>query len=316
MPKTFLLVAAAALMFGFAGSVWISPRAAQSQESKAEKVGHEFEKELETAARAFEAAFNKGDATGLAAQFAEKAEVVDEDENVVIGRDNIRNRFAEIFKKFPKARIEIRITSLKLLAPDVALEEGVSATVLEPDAEGSSSPYMAIHLKRNGKWLLTNVRDFPAEEGPKTAHDELASLEWLVGDWVDQTDDAKVETSCRWADDGNYLLQDYVVKLRGGVESRGTQRIGWDPLRKTIRGWAFDHSGGFGESTWTPVDGGWVIKAEGVTPDGKAASATRFLTLLSPDLFELNSTQRLVGDELLPDARVRVARRPPKPAAN
>ncbi len=316
MPKTFLIVAAAALMMGFAGSVWISPRAAQSQESKAEKAAHDFVEEIETAASAFEAAFNKGDATALAALFAEKAEVVDEDDNVVTGRDNIRVRFAEIFKKFPKARIEIRITSLKLLAPDVVLEEGISATALEPDAEGSFSPYMAIHLKGNGKWLITNVRDFPAEEGPKTAHDELAALEWLVGDWVDQTDDAKVETSCRWTEDGNYLLQDYVVKLRGGVESRGTQRIGWDPLRKTIRGWAFDHSGGFGESTWTPVNDGWVIKAEGVTPDGKSASVIRILTPLGPDLFDLNSTQRLVGDELLPDARVRVARRPPTPAAH
>ena len=313
MRKTLLIVAAAALTMGFAGSAWIS-RAAQSQESKAEKP-NEFA-EIETAATAFQTAFNKGDAAVLAALFAEKAEVVDEDENVVTGRDNIRTRFAEIFKKYPKARIDIHITSLKMLAPDVVLEEGVSSTVMEPDALGSTSPYMAIHLKRNGKWLMTNVRDFPAEEAPRTAHDELAALEWLVGDWVDQTDDAKVETSCRWADDGNYLLQDYVIKLRGGVESRGTQRLGWDPLRKTIRGWAFDHSGGFGESTWTPVDGSWVIKAEGVTPDGKSASVTRFLTLVSPDLYELNSTQRLVGDELLPDALVRVARRPPTPAAN
>ena len=95
MRKTLLIVAAAALTMGFAGSAWIS-RAAQSQESKAEKP-NEFA-EIETAATAFQTAFNKGDAAVLAALFAEKAEVVDEDENVVTGRDNIRTRFAEIFK--------------------------------------------------------------------------------------------------------------------------------------------------------------------------------------------------------------------------
>jgi hypothetical protein len=160
--------------------------------------------------------------------------------------------------------------------------------------------------------LIASVRDFPEETQP-TAHDQLQPLAWLVGDWVDQSGDAKVETSCRWTEDGNFLVQDFVIKIRGGAETRGTQRIGWDPLKHTIRAWAFDHSGGFGESTWTPVDDRWVIKAEGVTPDGKAASATRILTPISPDLFELTSMSRIVGQEVLPDASVRVARRPPAP---
>jgi len=291
-------------------------KAAKAQESKTAKADSTNELEtLKASAAQFEAAFNKGDAATIAAQFSENAEVVDEDGNVVTGRKEIQARFAEIFKNFPKAQITVELTSMRQLSPDVAVEDGFSATTLDPEEPGSRSPYTIVHLKRDGKWLMASVRDFPEEETETTAHDELLSLAWLVGHWVDQSGDGKVETTCHWAEDGNYLIQEYVVKVRGNVESHGTQRIGWDPVRKTIRGWAFDQSGGYVESTWIPVDGSWVIKAEGYTPKGVAASATRTMTRLSPDVFELHTTQRLFGQELLPDATVKVARRPPAPAS-
>jgi len=287
---------------------------AQSDDTKAKKPDAPGELDaLKASAEQFEAAFNKGDAAAIAAQFTENAEVVDEDGNVVAGRDKIQARFAEIFKTFPKARIAVELKSMRQLSPDVAVEDGYSATTLDPEETGSRSPYTIVHLKRNGKWLMASVRDFPEEEAETSANDELQSLAWLVGHWVDQSGDAKVETTCDWSDDRNYLVQEYVVKVRGNLESKGTQRIGWDPVRKTIRSWSFDHGGGFVESTWTSVDGGWVIKAEGYTPDGVTASAVRILTQLGPDVYQLISTQRLFGQELLPDVSVRVARRPPAP---
>jgi uncharacterized protein (TIGR02246 family) len=311
MRTSLVLAIAVGLGIGWIYSSSHCP--AQSQETRGTKpaasndVAH-----LEATAEQFEAAFNKGDAAAIAAQFTENAEVVDEDGNVVQGRDNIQARFGEIFKENPNARIAVELTSLKQLSPDIAIEEGFSTTTLAPDEPSSRSPYTLVHLKKNGKWLIASVRDFPGETN-EIAHDHLQALAWLVGDWVDQSSDARVETSCKWAEDGNYLIQSFVIKLRGGLESRGTQRIGWDPMRKTIRGWAFDQSGGYAESTWTPVDGSWVIKAEGYTPDGRTASATRILTQLGSDLFQIDTTQRLVGNEMFPDATVRVAKQPPKP---
>jgi len=290
---------------------------AQSQDTKTAKLDDDQGEldALKASAEQFEAAFNKGDAATIATQFAENAEVVDEDGNVVEGRENIQSRFAEIFKNFPKAQVAIEQSGLRLLSPDVAVEDGYSATNLDPEEGGSRSPYTIVHLKRDGKWLMASIRDFPEEESETAAHDELQPLAWLVGHWVDQSGDAKVETTCDWGNDGSYLVQEYVVKVRGNPESQGTQRIGWDPVRKTIRSWVFDNSGGFAESTWTPVDDGWVIKANGYTPAGVTASATRTLTPLGSDLYQLDSTQRLLGQELLPDATVKVARRPPAPVS-
>lgn len=315
MRVTLTLAIGSGLAIGALFCQWADPQLAQSQESKATAGAALGElKSIEASAAAFEMAFNKGDAKAIAAQFSENAEIVDANGDVVQGRDKIEARFANLFKTYPKAKVSVELTSLRQLSPDVAVEDGFSATTFEPATPGTRSPYTLVHLRRNGKWLIASVRDFPEEETPMTAHEQLKSLEWLVGDWVDQTPDAKVETSCHWDSDGNFLVQSYVVKLRGGNEGRGTQRIGWDPHRKTIRAWAFDHSGGFGESTWTQVNGEWVIKAIGVTPDGKAASVTRVLTPLGADLFDLASRERLVGDELLPDVTVRVARKPPSPA--
>lgn len=268
---------------------------------------------LQATADEFEKAFNLGDAKTLAALFNEQAEVVDEDGNVVEGRANIETRFAEIFKDNPKAHIEITVTNLRQLGPDVAIEDGVSTVTLDPEEPASRSPYAIVHLKRDGKWSFARVRDFP-EEVAESAADHVKQLEWLVGHWVDESRGGRVETTCKWSEDGNYLLQDYVVKTRQGIQLKGTQRIGWDPLKRTIRAWVFDNSGGIVESTWTAVYGGWMVKVEGCTADGEALSATRVFTPLTAESYQIDSTNQILGGELLPDTSIKVVRQPPKPS--
>ncbi len=262
---------------------------------------------------AFEKAFNAGDAKAIAVQFAENAEVVDEDGGVVEGRANIEARFAELFKNSPKAQVAVEVTSLRQLSTDVAVEDGISTVTLEPQTTASSSPYTLVYLKRDDKWLIGSVRDLPAES-TETAHDHLQELAWLVGHWVDESREGRVETTYHWSEDGNYLLQDYVAKTRRGMELNGTQRIAWDPLRRKIRGWVFDHNGAIVESTWTRVGDTWIIKAEGSLPDGQAASAIRVLTPLTGDSFQIDTSNLIVGNERLPDSTVRVVRQPPAPA--
>lgn len=269
--------------------------------------------ELKASAAAFEKAFNAGDAKAIAAQFTELAETVDEEGNILEGRANIESRFAELFKDYPKAQIAVTLTSLRMISPDVAVEDGYSMTTLDPSQPGSRSPYAVVYLKRDGKWLMASVRDFPAESTEATAHEELQALEWLVGHWVDESPEGRVETTCEWSEDGNYLMQDYVVKSRWGGVTKGSQRIGWDPLRRTVRSWAFDQSGAFTEATWTPLEDAWVVNAEGVTPDGRRVSVTRQITLFDNESFQIDSRNLLIGNEIQPESSVRVVRRPPAP---
>lgn len=316
MPKPLVLMFCGGLLVGSAISqvTLLTPAQSQEQTKQASAESKELEV-LKSTAEAFEKAYNAADAKAIAAQFTENAEVVDDEGNVTKGRVEIEARFASLFKEFPKARISVELTSLRQLGPDVAIEDGYSTTTLDPDEPGSRSPYTLVHLKKDGKWLVASIRDFPEEESEPefTAHDHLLDLEWLVGDWVDESHEGRVETSGRWSEDGNYLLQDYVVRSRRGSILKGNQRIAWDPVRQSIRSWAFDVSGAFTEATWRRVGESWLLRVEGVTPDGQSVSANRTLTPVNQDAFQIETTSAVVGNELLPDNSVRVVRRPPSP---
>lgn len=305
-----------AVVTGLSAGWWLSqmspPTLLHSQESAKSTDAKELD-ELVAAAAAYEKAFNAGDAKAIAAQFLDEAEAVDEDGHVLKGRAAIEARFAELFQEFPKAHVAVELTSLRRLGPDVAVEDGFSTTTLDPAEPGTRSPYTVVHVRREGQWRIASVRDFPAESSMSPAHDRLQSLAWLVGHWVDESHEGRVETTCEWSDDGNYLLQNYVVKTARG-ELNGTQRIGWDGVRQKIRSWTFDRNGAFTEALWTPIDNGWILKVDGVTPDGQSVSGTRLLTPVNPDAFQLDSLSLVLGNELLPDTSVRVVRQPPKPA--
>ena len=92
-----------------------------------------------------------------------------------------------------------------------------------------------------------------------------------------------------------------------------SQRIGWDPLRKQFKAWAFDSEGGYGESNWTPTETGWLIKATSVNSDGTTASATNHIEPTGLDRYVFQSVDRVPGNELLPPVQVTVVRQPPQP---
>ena len=54
----------------------------------------------------------------------------------------------------------------------------------------------------------------------------------MLGDWVNESDDAVVFTTCKWSDDGNFLQREFDVDVEGRIALKGTQRIGWDGQRK------------------------------------------------------------------------------------
>ena len=270
--------------------------------------------QLRASAAAFETAFNAGDAKALGAMFIDKAEVVDADGGVISGREAIQARFAGLFQETPGCTVQVEITSLRQLTPAVALEEGMTKITLPKDKGTSVNSYTLIHLKQDGKWRFASIRDYP-DLVTDTPHEHLKSLEWIVGEWIDESDDGHVHTTYKWSEDGNYLVSGYLVKTKSGSELKGTQRIAWDPLRRTIRGWVFDEHGGFMESEWVPAADSWVVKAQGFTPDGQPVSTTRLITPLSKDVYQIHSTARAVGGAILPDTSVRVVRRPPAPGA-
>ncbi len=261
--------------------------------------------------KAFVEQYNAHKADAVAALFAADARMVYANGTEVNGRDEIKQSFEEAFTSSPKIAMSVVVDSIRFLTPDVAVEEG--STTLFPDGETLTSRdrYTVLHLKKEGRWQMQSVR--VVEEESLSAYGELAPLEWLIGEWVDEGREEIVEAKFRWDENKSFLLQEFQVIRDGDVVIRGSQRIGWDPQAKQIRSWIFDTAGGFGEATWTPDGDDWICKAKGVRPDGKSASATRRLTREAADRVIWTSTDRIVGDEALPGLAVVMVRKAPQP---
>ncbi|HEY2156996.1 MAG TPA: SgcJ/EcaC family oxidoreductase [Isosphaeraceae bacterium] len=262
---------------------------------------------------AFTKAFNAGDADAAAATYAENALVVDEDGERTEGREAIRARLAAAFAANKGTTIAIKADPVHFLGPDTALEEG--RTIITPAGTGAvpeSTRFTVLYMKRDGRWLQSAVRDVPADD--LTPHDSLKELEWLVGEWMNESQDAVVETTCTWSKDGNFLIREFTMKTQGNPVLSGTQRIGWDPVRHQLKMWVFDSEGGFGEGYWTRDGDRWVIKAEGVRQDGKHASATIIITKLGKDRASWQSTGRTIGGAAVPGVdEFTIVRKAPEP---
>ncbi len=271
------------------------------------------EKAIKALVDAFVAAFNAGNAAAIADTYTETAIVVDEQGERVEGRAAIRARLAASFADNPGSRIAIQVDSLRFLGPETALEEGrTTITSAAAAAAPEITRFTAVYVKDGGKWRQAAVRDEPAHD--LTAHDRLKELEWLLGDWVNESQDAVVSTSCTWAKGGNFLEREFNVKTEGRPVLSGTQRIGWDPLKRQFKTWIFDSEGGHGEGYFTRTGNQWFVKVEGVNQHGQPISSTNIITRLGKDRIGWQSTERTIGGAAVPGVdEFTIVRKPPEP---
>jgi uncharacterized protein (TIGR02246 family) len=270
------------------------------------------EKAIQDAAVRFVDAYNEKNVDAMVALFDPKGRVEEADGTVVVGQDALRAAFAEAFQAEPEGQIGLEMDSLRLLTPDVAVEEG--ATEFFPDGETMTSRgrYLVVHQKKNGVWRMISARSL--EKEVLSNYEFLRQLAWLAGEWIDEDALETVETNFQWDEGQNFLLQDFQVKRGNELLLKGSQRLGWDPQRKEIRGWIFDSKGGFAESRWVDAGDSWRVTMSGVTASGESQSETRTL-VPGTDRVGVQVSNRLVGGESLPDLEFMMVRRPPLPAS-
>ncbi len=256
------------------------------------------EDEIRAADAAYIDAFARRDAKALAALWSEEAEYVNPATGQrAKGRAAIEKQFAEIFESSGEAKIELSNVSVRLLTPDVAVEEG-SACVTRPAAAPESSTYTAIFVKKNGQWLLDTVRETDLPEPPSHAS-QLSELAWLVGTW--KNEGATVESTFAWDKNENFLTMKFSASAEGELDMDGTEFIGWDPARQQIRSWLFDTDGGFAEGVWTQQDQRWIVKSVSTLPDGRLGSSVNIYTKVDDNTLTWESTDRDVDGDVLPN---------------
>ncbi len=270
----------------------------------------EVTKAIQSATEAYVAAFNARDAEKLAQLWSEDAtyELADTNETIM-GRTAIGKMFTELFADTEPARLSVAIESIRFVTDDVAVETGTSE-LFESDGTKSSSRYSAIHVKRNDQWLLDSIQEthLASDEGDVNP---LHELDFLVGQWVDSTDESTVETSCEWVKNKKFLSRTFRVSAPEQDDLEGTQVIGWDPIAGSIRSWVFDSDGGFSQGSWKRKGDSWIVESTGFLADGSPVSSVQVYNRVDVNSFKWQSFNRRVGDELLPAIdEITVVRKP------
>jgi uncharacterized protein (TIGR02246 family) len=264
---------------------------------------------------AYAKVFNGRNAAALTELFTDDAALVDESGDTARGKAAILDRFATGFARPSKHTLGTEVRSVRFITPDVAQVEGTS-TLSAENEPSVVDRFVALFAKKGDTWRIAEIRDLPAPPEDVPPAERLKELEWMVGDWVDESPDATVRSTVRWGDNRAYLVRNSTVQVGTEKASSSLMILGWDPRTGQLHSWLFDSDGGHGEATWTRAsDTQWIIRAEGVSRDGTANSATQFLTLVNKDAVKTSSVDRIIGGEVAHDIdEVLMVRKPPSPA--
>jgi hypothetical protein len=188
---------------------------------------------------------------------------------------------------------------IEFQSPSVAVEKGV-ARVISSQSGVESTTYTAIHIKTANGWRIDSTKDQVEPLSAPSHYEHLEPLSWLVGKWTDAGRSGRVQVSCRWARNNNFLTQTFKVMGEKDIEFEGSMVIGWDPSVKAIRSWMFDSDGGFGTGIWSQEETRWTIRTLNVLPDGRRGSSTNVYEVLNDGSVQFKSIGRVVDGEILP----------------
>jgi uncharacterized protein (TIGR02246 family) len=315
--RALVLVAPAAALGVLALSLLVQlppPADASGQERSTPTAGRAADEQaIRKATAAYLEAMNKGDLNAVMALWAPDADYIDEAGKVTRGKEALTALFRQGLADLKGSKVTGKANSLKFLRPEVAVEDG-SLEFTAPDGSKESNRYTIVWVKSGDRWLISNVRDLPAEvtDVPSLAYPQLKPLEWLVGEWQDASDKIDVHVVCRWDRNKSFLVMQYEVKQPGEEPIHVTQRIGWDGCNDMVRSWTFDSLGGFGESHWQRDGNRWVAATSGILPDGGTGGATNVYEFVDPNTFVWRSLDREVDGQPLADAEIKFVRKATK----
>jgi|GEM_PF-4452074 len=293
------------------------PAFAMAQETAVKPRWNEAQRAVADTVERYAAAYGNHDVKALEGYFAEDARLVTVDGEVYEGRAAILELFREGFEGNPGLSMTSDVRSIRMIGASVAIETGFLSTRTEADPRDNVVAYEVVHVKRDGSWRMFDIFETsPAEEGPKELHSEkLAPLDFLAGEWIEESETATIVHTVRWTPNHRYLLLNYHSESPDGKPLRiAEQRIGWDPRNKSIRSWIFEEDGGHAESIWTQgADGSsWTIRVDGVLADGRAIVSTSKLEMVSKDRIRISGYDRSIDGVEQPDApRRHLVRKPP-----
>ncbi len=180
------------------------------------------------------------------------------------------------------------------------MERG-TATVTFSEDDVVETEYRVVYVKRDGAWLIDRVTEDEIVVA-ESHYDQLKELEWLIGDWVEESEGVRVEMTVQWTTKQQFMTRIYkVFDENDEVTSSGLQIIGWDAKDKVIRSWLFDSDGGVVTGTWHQRETGWAVPSVATLADGGSGSFTGILKPQEDGSFLWEKINCSVDGKLLPN---------------
>jgi ketosteroid isomerase-like protein len=260
--------------------------------------------EIRDTLRDYLAAFNRHDDAALASYWSESSENIDLDTGRrVDGRHAVRDVFSALFSHDAAAAIDFEIESIRPVAEDVAVVDGISRMSFAEGADAHTR-FSAVVVRQGGRWQIDSVREAAAAKQASRSGGPLDSLDWLRGEWEGLDTEKPVAMECHWSAGRAFLVRSHrVQETEAGPAREITEIIGHDPLTGSLRSWIFSSNGGFGEATWQPEGvsedaqtGGarWTLLVTGTLADGRSVQGSLTITRIGDD----GMTCILTGDGL------------------
>jgi uncharacterized protein (TIGR02246 family) len=274
-------------------------RAEQAPQAKPETPAADARADDRAAVRAamqtFVRAFNSADPKAVAAHWTKEGEYIGEEGATIQGRDALQRGFADFFKRSPRARAETQPESLRFLSQDIATAEGIVSIRIDGTGTTTKARYSALLAREDGTWRLARLQEATVA-GPS-----IEELAWLVGEWKSKDQEsAEVATKISWGGNKKFLHVRFVIKNDDRTLD-GLQIIGLDPATGEIRSWTFEAEGGISEADWERDGDHWTFRAVGTRAAGGTLTATNILRRINDDTYTLQSIDRAIDDEPLPE---------------
>lgn len=260
--------------------------------------------EVARTAEAFVEAFHKEDAKACASFWTPDGDYTDLDGRVMKGREAIEKDFAQVFAENDGLKVRIEIGSIRFPTPDTAIEDGVTSVMADKGGLPNRARYTNFLVKRDGKWMLSSVREAPYV--PPGNYEHLRRLEWMVGEWAQDANEPQTgRVVFEFTPDKNFIMGSRAVAVDGTMLFSGTERIGWDPAGRFIRSWSFEADGGFAEGAWKAQgNNAWTVTTSSVLANGSLMTSTNVITRTDANTVTWQATSRTLDGKSLPDSPV------------
>jgi uncharacterized protein (TIGR02246 family) len=266
---------------------------------------------LGKAAESYVGAFNNRDAAAIATLFTPLGKIVGSDGASLDGRKAIEDYHRNLFSGDKVPRIALEASNVQLIAPGVAIEEGLVHLTVAEGKPIRSIGYAVTHVKQaDGSWLMAVSRSL----SEVTALSErIKPLHWMIGEWTLESEEGvRIDMAIDLDDRENYLLGEALITDAMEVAQSIKLRIGWNPATSSVYWWTFDSEGGNASGPWAQRGDEWVVHTSGITSEAEASASS--LTLMRDgDSMVWSATQRIIGGEVRPDHIYRFVRRAPDP---